>query len=247
MKLDPIVKIKYIDWVTLKIAVMFVNAVIGVPAYFIMGAPNWELVLVYIIVGYITYNFAQICYHRWLCHFQFEPNWLSRKILLASTVISAVGPPGNIVFAHLNHHKYADKEGDPHSPKDLGWWRMLLGRYKTPTGAVSIRKFLRQRDAVFTTKHYWKLYSGVVIIHALINPWLVVWMAFNFIYGWFFLTYLNYFGHNGKEGEPTTINFVMNMQFWGEGYHDNHHDNESRLVQGPWDVGGKYVVPLLSK
>ena len=247
MKLDPIVKIKYIDWVTLKIVVMFVIAVIGVPAYFIMGAPNWELVLVYIIVGYITYNFAQICYHRWLCHFQFEPNWLGRKILLASTVISAVGPPGNIVFAHLNHHKYADKEGDPHSPKDLGWWRMLLGRYKTPTGAVSIRKFLRQRDAVFTTKHYWKLYSGVVIIHALINPWLVVWMAFNFIYGWFFLTYLNYFGHNGKEGEPTTINFVMNMQFWGEGYHDNHHDNESRLVQGPWDVGGKYVVPLLSK
>ena len=87
MKLDPIVKIKYIDWVTLKIAVMFVIAVIGVTAYFIMGAPNWELVLVYIIVGYITYNFAQICYHRWLCHFQFEPNWLSRKILLASTVM----------------------------------------------------------------------------------------------------------------------------------------------------------------
>ena len=80
-------RMKYIDWVTLKIAVMFVIAVIGVPAYFIMGAPNWELVLVYIIVGYITYNFAQICYHRWLCHFQFEPNWLGRKILLATPTI----------------------------------------------------------------------------------------------------------------------------------------------------------------
>ena len=84
---------------------------------------------------------------------------------------------------------------------------MLLGRYKTPTGAVSIRKFLRQRDAVFTTKHYWKLYSGVVIIHALINPWLVVWMAFNFIHGWFFLTYFNYFGQS----------WVHFWSFWSKG------------------------------
>jgi len=34
---------------------------------------------------------------------------------------------------------------------------------------------------------------------------------------------------------------------WGEGYHDNHHDDVSRVVLGKWDVGGKYVVPLLTK
>jgi len=124
---------------------------------------------------------------------------------------------------------------------------MLMGRYQTPQGTIPMRRFLRKRDAVFTTKHYWKLYSAAVVLHALINPWLVVWMAFNFTHAWFFLTYLNYFGHSGKEAKPTTIDFLSNMIMWGEGYHDNHHDDVSRVVLGKWDVGGKYVVPLLTK
>ena len=237
---------KYVDWVTLKIIMMFAITVIGIPAYFIMGG-SWELALIFTIAGHITNNLAQIAYHRWLCHDQFEPTWLGRKILLAATVVSAVGPPGHNVVAHLNHHKHSDTELDTHSPKHLGWWKMLMGRYQTPSGAIPMRKFLRKRDAVFTTKHYWKLYYGSVILHGLVNPWLVVWMAFNFTHAWFFLTYLNYFGHNGKKAEPTTIDFVSNMIMWGEGYHDNHHDDVSRVVLGPWDIGGKYVVPLLRK
>lgn len=237
---------KYIDKVTAKIIIAFLITIVGIPAYFYFGG-SWQLALLYTVIGHITNNLAQIAYHRWLCHDQFEPSWLGRKILLACTVVSAVGPPGHNVVAHLNHHKHSDSDLDTHSPADLGWWRMLLGRYRTPSAVIPMRRFAVKRDAVYVTKHYWKLYVLSCVLHALIDPWLLVWKAFNFTHAWYYLTYLNYHGHSGPKAQPATIDFLSNMIMWGEGYHDEHHKNARRLVLGKWDIGGKYVVPLLSK
>lgn len=238
---------KYTDKVTIKVIVMLLISLIGIPAYFLTGG-SWELALLYTVLGHITNNLAQICYHRWLCHDQFKPTWFARKLLLFSTVVSAVGPPGHNVVAHMNHHKYSDTEKDTHSPKHLGWWKMYMGRYRTPDKPIGIRFFSKQKDAVYVTKNYWKLYAVAVVLHALIDPWLVVWMAFNFTHAWYFLTYLNYFGHDGRKGVPSSTHIIPNLIMWGEGYHDKHHEDGQALVLGKWDFGGKFVVPkLLSK
>ena len=77
----------------------------------------------------------------------------------------------------------------------------------------------------------------------IISVWLIVWLAFMFSWSWVLTIHLNWNGH--KEGKPTNLGWISNIFLGGEDYHKNHHDNPSKLIMGPKDVSGKYIIPLL--
>jgi len=230
--------------VTVKVFTMLLIALIGIPAYFISGG-SWQMALLFTLYGCLTNALSQIAYHRWLCHDQFVPHIVGRIAMLYSIVISANGNPIHYVYSHLNHHKHSDKENYTHNPKELGFFKMWLGWYNTPTDYISMRFLLKKRDVVFISKHYWKLYALITIMHFVITPWLVVWQAFNFTHMWLALNWLNFAAHDDG---PRKLGGFSNIWMMGEGCHDIHHKYSSRLDMSHDDLtdwAGKYYIPVL--
>tara|TARA_R100000027_G_scaffold62868_1_gene55208 strand:+ start:237 stop:968 length:732 start_codon:yes stop_codon:yes gene_type:complete len=234
--------------VTFKVLLMLAITLIGIPAYFIMGG-SIQMAIVFTLYGIITNALGQIAYHRWLAHDQFVPNIVARYAMIFGTIVCGNGNHIHNVYAHLNHHKYADTDKDTHNPQELGFLKMWLGWYKTPTDYFSMRKLLQKRDVVFASKNYWKLYAVISVLHFLITPWLVVWQAFNFTHMWIGLNWLNYAGHgHGKTGEPSKITGFLNHWMMGEGNHDVHHKSVKKLDMsepGNVDWAGRYLIPML--
>jgi len=84
--------------------------IIGLPLWFLIEQPTiWEVLFWFILCRFVT-RVANIGYHRWLTHQQFEPSWLGRKLMLWFMVITAEAPPGHYVVSHLQHHANTDKE-----------------------------------------------------------------------------------------------------------------------------------------
>src|SRR5271168_4603085 len=85
---------------------------------------NWAIVPVialflYWVTGALGLG---ICYHRLLTHRSFAtPKWFEYFLTICG-VTAMEGGPLLWVAIHRKHHQYADKEGDPHSPRDGKWW-----------------------------------------------------------------------------------------------------------------------------
>jgi stearoyl-CoA desaturase (delta-9 desaturase) len=63
-----------------------------------------------------------MCYHRLLTHRGYQtPKWLEYAMAVCAT-LSLEGGPIFWVSTHRVHHQLADREGDPHTPREGGWW-----------------------------------------------------------------------------------------------------------------------------
>ncbi len=63
-----------------------------------------------------------VCYHRLLTHRSYAtPKWFEYFLTICG-VTAMEGGPLVWVATHRKHHQFADKDGDPHSPRDGKWW-----------------------------------------------------------------------------------------------------------------------------
>ena len=63
-----------------------------------------------------------MCYHRLLTHRGYQvPKWLEYVMTFFAT-LSLEGGPIFWVSTHRVHHQLSDQEGDPHTPREGGWW-----------------------------------------------------------------------------------------------------------------------------
>ena len=63
-----------------------------------------------------------MCYHRLLTHRGYQvPKWLEYVMTICAT-LSLEGGPIFWVATHRVHHQLSDQEGDPHTPREGGWW-----------------------------------------------------------------------------------------------------------------------------
>ncbi len=63
-----------------------------------------------------------MCYHRLLTHRGYHvPKWVEYVMTICAT-LSLEGGPIFWVSTHRVHHQLSDQEGDPHTPREGGWW-----------------------------------------------------------------------------------------------------------------------------
>ena len=63
-----------------------------------------------------------MCYHRLLTHRGYQvPKWLEYLMAICAT-LALEGGPIFWVSTHRVHHQHSDQEGDPHTPREGGWW-----------------------------------------------------------------------------------------------------------------------------
>jgi len=101
------------------IVVPFAAIVAAVPVAW-GGWLGWSDVAIALTMYFLTCAGVTVGYHRLFTHKSFKPN---RPVKIALAVIGSMavqGPVVRWVADHRKHHKFSDRDGDPHSPWKYG-------------------------------------------------------------------------------------------------------------------------------
>lgn len=186
-----------------------------------------------------------IAYHRYLSHNSFETYNFVEKILLIVGCLCLVGSPLAWAVSHINHHAYADKEGDPYSPNRIPLWDFLMTRFEPiKHQRLGIAKLLRNKNVKFLHDHYLKVIAVYCLLLCLINPLFVIYFwSIPSIIVLYLLLATNIVCHlkgyrNYNTDDRSYNNIIMSILTLGEGWHNNHHANPSRWNQGDkwWEL-----------
>src|SRR5579863_562269 len=107
-----------INWTTLGVIIAFHAG--SLAAFFFF---TWQRLAVMGILYALAINVGiGMCYHRLLTHRGYQvPKWLEYLMSMCAT-LSLEGGPIFWVATHRVHHQHSDQEGDPHTPREGGWW-----------------------------------------------------------------------------------------------------------------------------
>jgi fatty-acid desaturase len=84
---------------------------------------SWQRLAVAAAIYVLAINVGiGMCYHRLLTHRGYQtPKWIEYVMTFCAT-LALEGGPIFWVSTHRVHHQLSDQEGDPHSPREGGWW-----------------------------------------------------------------------------------------------------------------------------
>jgi fatty-acid desaturase len=222
-------------------------------------APSWWWIAT--IIGYIALMTTGISagFHRMISHNGFETHPIIRKIILYFGVLAIQGSPITWVTLHRGyHHKFSDKEGDPHSPVH-GFWHSYMGwMFKTPSAnARSAVDLLRDPYCVFLHEHYKKIVWGSYLLLALIDInlmlYLVVLPALITTHSYSIQTSFNHNKNLGYRNYETNDNSVNTPWLFpvilGDCWHNNHHGDPKNPNYGRrwWELDIAYWIVCLIK
>ncbi|WP_377269713.1 acyl-CoA desaturase [Peterkaempfera sp. SMS 1(5)a] len=101
------------------IVVPFVALIAAVPAAWGWGL-GWRDLVIMVAMYYIACHGITIGFHRCFTHGSFKPNRPLKIAVAIAGSLAVEGPLVRWVADHRRHHRYSDKDGDPHSPWRYG-------------------------------------------------------------------------------------------------------------------------------
>ena len=105
--------------VGLFVAVPLVALVAAIPLLWGWGL-GWHDVVIALVFYWVSGLGVTVGYHRYFTHGSFKAKTGLRVALAVAGSLAIEGPVITWVSDHRRHHKYSDKEGDPHSPWRYG-------------------------------------------------------------------------------------------------------------------------------
>src|SRR5262245_43219625 len=106
------------NWITVIAMSAFHVGAVAALFYIDVGAMLAALAL-YFVAGMLGIGMA---YHRLLTHRSYRTYKWIEYFLTACATLALEGGPIFWVATHRIHHQKSDREGDPHSPREGGWW-----------------------------------------------------------------------------------------------------------------------------
>jgi stearoyl-CoA desaturase (Delta-9 desaturase) len=211
---------------------------IQVSALLVLVVPfRWAFIGLWAASHFVRAIGLTLIFHRYLAHRAFRINRVARFVwTLIGTAAMQKGP---LWWAghHVNHHRYADRDGDPHSPAVSGFYYAHIGWFLNdtrhdrlpPTNPV-IRDFSKDFEIAWLERFYFlppfllamALYLGGGL------PW-VVWgfclPTMTLAHATFAINTVNHLsGSRRFETPDESRNNAFTAVFAaGEGWHNNHH------------------------
>lgn len=218
------------------------------------GINYWILSL----FGYflITCLGITVTFHRLLAHKSYK---LWKPLEYLFSFFGNVGCTGSSVgwvFVHREHHRHADKIGDPHSPVILGPVGAFIGDYSSKFNKWSVKEIIN--DPVHRFMHEYYILIVLTTAIGLLSIDYLLLLHF-FLIPIFFNTMAsrlsNWIDHDSKFGKRIndTPDQSHNVWWWswitfGEGWHNNHHHSPGnwKIGQKWWEFDlGKYIIHFL--
>ena len=199
---------------------------------------TWKALLIAAIVYWIAGSPGiGMGYHRLLTHRGYKtPKWIEYVLTVCGTLTLEGGPIG-WVATHRIHHQNADKEGDPHSPRDGGLWAhmgwILTGRtIHNSSGELLpyVPELRKDKFHVWISKWHWIPIALLGVATFAIGGWSsLLWVVFlRTVVGlhstWLVNSATHMWGSRRfLTADTSTNNFMVAMLTFGEGWHNNHH------------------------
>jgi len=101
------------------IAVPFLAVFAAIPVAW-GGWLSWTDVSIMIVMYWLTGHGVTVGFHRLFTHKSFKPNRVVKILLAVAGSMAIQGPIVRWVADHRKHHKFSDRDGDPHSPWKYG-------------------------------------------------------------------------------------------------------------------------------
>jgi fatty-acid desaturase len=224
---------KEINWVTSLFMGLFHAGAVAALFFF-----TWKALLVAVLLWWISGSLGiGMCYHRLLTHRGYKtPKWVEYCLTVCAT-LALEGGPIFWVATHRIHHKFSDKEGDPHSPRDGKWWShmgwILIGKsmhHDATTLAHYVPDLAKDRFHVWITKYHYvpMIVLGLALLAIGGLPFLLWGIFLRTVLGlhatWLVNSATHLWGSRRFATRDTsTNNWVVALLTFGEGWHNNHH------------------------
>ena len=209
------------------------------------------IVLFIICQWYASLFFQSIFHHRYSAHSLFTMTPVVEKIFFwgcfltqGSSYISA----NTYGIMHRLHHANTDTKEDPHSPKNSKnlftmMWQTRNNYFNIHSGKTFVepkfRKGLPEWKSFEKITHHLLVRIIWIAIYAAIyfffasSWWLFLFLPFTILMGSFQGATVNWWAHrvgyvNFKMANTSKNILPLDLIFWGEAYHNNHHHNPSK-------------------
>jgi stearoyl-CoA desaturase (Delta-9 desaturase) len=232
------------------VAVPMLALVAAIPIAWGWGL-GWHDVIIAVVFYYVSGLGIAMGFHRYFTHFSFKAKPGLRVALAIAGSLAIEGPILNWVADHRRHHKYSDREGDPHSPWRFGtdWKALTKGLawahvgWLFDTNRTSQQKFcpdlLADSRIVRISKGFPLLVAVSLLAPALIGGlWSWSWQGAVTAFFWGSLVRVAFLHHVtwsinsichtfGKEefevrDKSRNVNWLAILSF-GESWHNLHH------------------------
>lgn len=222
-----------INWNTAIFMVIFhVGAIIALFMF------SWKAVMVSLLLWWIGGSLGVgMGFHRLLTHRGYKTPKAIEYFLTFCGTLALEGGPINWVVTHRIHHSHTDAPGDPHTPRDGGWWAhmgwILRGTAQQHESSLMWRY---APDLMKDRFHFWlnRLYFMPLIVCGAFllafGGWSVfMWAIFLRITIGLHATWLvNSVTHmwgtrRFVTRDDSTNNWWVALLSFGEGWHNNHH------------------------
>jgi stearoyl-CoA desaturase (delta-9 desaturase) len=223
----------------------------AIPVAWVWGLLNWQTIL----IGIAFYLFSGLGiamgFHRYFTHGSFKSKRAFKVALGIAGSMAVEGPILDWVSDHRRHHKYSDKEGDPHSPWRFGedWKALTKGMAWAHMGwlfdrdVTSHKKYspdwLADKDIVRMHKLFGPLVGLTLILPAVIGGlWTMSWTGAVIAFFWASLVRVSFlhhvtwsinsichtFGKREFEARDKSKNVAwLAVLSFGESWHNLHH------------------------
>ena len=224
---------KSINWHTAAFMALF--HIGAVAALFIF---SWQAMVAAIVLWWISASLGVgMGFHRLLTHRGYKTPKAVEYILTLFGLLALEGGAINWVVTHRIHHAHTDEPGDPHTPRDGGWWAhigwMLKGTAQSHDQAEMERyapDMMRDRFHVVFNRLYWLPLVMLAIGLLVFGGWaFVLWaiffrVTFNFHATWLVNSATHMWGRRRfATRDDSTNNWWVALLTFGEGWHNNHH------------------------
>jgi len=231
-----------INWVTSSFMVAF--HIGAVAALFMFSWPAFFTALfLYWVAGSLGIGLG---YHRLLTHRGFKCSKWFEYFLTTCATLALEGGPIFWVATHRVHHQLTDKPGDPHSPRDGGFWShmgwIMSGEamHNKIQGLLPYVPDLRKdKYHVWISEWHWIPMVVVGLILLAVGGWKV--MFWGIFLRTVFLLHSTWFVNSGThmwgskrfatDDDSRNLWWVALLSF-GEGWHNNHHAHPQSARHG---------------
>lgn len=245
-------RLKEIKWPTLiTISLIHLGALLAFWTF------SWKALGLCLFLYWLTGGVGiTLGFHRLFAHSSFK----AHKIIAypAAFLGTLAGQSGILswVAVHRTHHKYSDKQGDPHTPKEGFWWSHM--------GWLFIRSELDDFETdrkmvpdLVRDPFYRLLNRSHGILNILLAGLLYLWGGISFlVWGtavrmvllyhatWFVNSATHMWGYRSFRTDDNSRNlWWVSLLSFGEGWHNNHHAFQGSARHGLrwWEIDLTYL------
>ncbi len=185
-------------------------------------------------------------YHRLHTHRSYQVPLALEYFLAVCGTLTLEGGPIFWVATHRVHHQKSDQPGDPHSPRDGGWWAhmgwLLVGDTKHSDAALQSKyapDLTKDRFYVWLNNYHWvpMIVLGILLFAVGGVPFVLWGIFLRVVVGlhstWLINSGTHMWGTRRFEtNDDSRNNWLIALITSGEGWHNNHHAHPTSARHG---------------